>query len=108
MHFVGAYKHAITMGGSYYLAITWPVELTFWQYVLWLEIEVGLIWISLVLLRQKQVVERKPKNTLVERALEAGVINAEQKALIDEAEAARNEAVAVDAFSRRDYAKASA
>ena len=52
--------------------------------------------------------ERKPKATLVERALQARVITEDDKALIAEAEAARDLAVAVDSFSRRDYAELSA
>lgn len=47
--------------------------------------------------RQKRL-ERKPKATLMDRALEAGVIDESERKLVEEAEAARADAVAVDAF----------
>ncbi len=47
--------------------------------------------------------ERKPKDTLVERALEAGVIGQAELATIEEAEEARKHAIAVDSFPRPSY-----
>ena len=52
--------------------------------------------------------EKKPKATLVERALEAKLISEADHALVEEAEAARQGAIAVDSFSRRAYAELSA
>ena len=49
--------------------------------------------------------EHKPSATLIDRALEAGVISAEERSLLDEAEVARAEAVAVDAFKPVEYAE---
>ena len=46
--------------------------------------------------------EKKPKHTLVERALEAGVIDTAEEAILAEAEEARRRAVAVDSFSQRE------
>ena len=47
--------------------------------------------------------ERKPKNTLVARALEAKVIDEDEVRVIEEAEEARNHAVAVDSFPKQAY-----
>ena len=52
--------------------------------------------------------EKKPKATLVERALEAKLISEADRALVEEAEAARQGAIAVDSFSPRAYAELSA
>jgi len=52
--------------------------------------------------RQK-LLDKKPRETLVSRALEAGVITDTENALIAEAEAARQHAIAVDAFKPRSY-----
>ena len=49
-----------------------------------------------------RTLERKPKATLVERALEAGVITEEDHAVLNAAEEARDQAVAVDSFSKRE------
>ncbi len=52
--------------------------------------------------------DKRPKATLVERALETGIITGDEKARVDAAEEARRQAVAVDSFSRRVYAEMSA
>jgi acyl-CoA dehydrogenase len=52
--------------------------------------------------------ERKPRATLLQRALESGVIDEQELARVEAAESARLEATAVDAFSQRDYAEMSA
>ncbi len=48
--------------------------------------------------------EKRPKETLVERALAAGVITPSDRALLEAAEEARAAAVAVDAFPQHEYA----
>ncbi|MEM7516671.1 MAG: acyl-CoA dehydrogenase domain-containing protein, partial [Planctomycetota bacterium] len=50
-----------------------------------------------------KLVERHPKSDLVERALTAGVITAAEKTAIDEANAARDDIVLVDAFTKAEY-----
>ena len=50
-----------------------------------------------------KTLERKPKATLVQRALEAGVITDADAKTLAEAEAARDQAIAVDAFEKRVY-----
>ena len=50
-----------------------------------------------------RTLEKRPKETVVERALEAGLITTEERAVIDDAEEARRAAVAVDSFSSRAY-----
>ncbi len=57
--------------------------------------------------RAKQL-EKKPKETLVERALAAGVITEADRALFDAAEKARWAAIAVDSFPYRVFAEMSA
>ena len=52
--------------------------------------------------------ERKPADTLVERAHAAGIVTDGDRAVIAEAEAARSKAIAVDAFAQRKYAEMSA
>ncbi len=52
--------------------------------------------------------ERKPAATLVQRALDAGLISSEEKELVDSAEAARSESIAVDSFGKKAYAEMSA
>jgi acyl-CoA dehydrogenase len=52
--------------------------------------------------------ERKPTDTLVERAHAAGIVTDGDRAVIAEAEAARSKAIAVDAFAQRKYAEMSA
>ncbi len=49
--------------------------------------------------------EKKPAATLAQRAVEAGVIGTEELRILEEAEAARDEAVAVDSFRQREYAE---
>jgi acyl-CoA dehydrogenase len=52
--------------------------------------------------------EKKPTETLLERAVTADVINAAERTLVEEAERARALAIAVDAFPRRQRAMKSA
>lgn len=49
--------------------------------------------------REKQI-ERKPKDTLFRRAHEAGIIDADELAQLEAADAARDDAVSVDAFEK--------
>jgi len=53
-------------------------------------------------LREKRL-ERRPKSTLVERALAAGIITDQDHARVRKAEEARQAAIAVDSFSRPAY-----
>ncbi len=48
--------------------------------------------------------EKKPAATLLDRALEAGIISDGEKRIVMEAEAARDDAIAVDAFHAHEYA----
>ncbi len=52
--------------------------------------------------------EKRPKETLVRRAVESGVVTPAENALLELAEKARSEAMAVDSFSKRRYAELSA
>jgi acyl-CoA dehydrogenase len=54
--------------------------------------------------REKRL-EKRPAETLVERALASAVINAGEKELLAAADRARDEAIAVDAFPQRSYAE---
>ena len=54
---------------------------------------------------KKKTLEGKPRATLADRALEAKVIDQDELAVLNAAERARQEAVAVDAFRRRPYAR---
>jgi acyl-CoA dehydrogenase len=47
--------------------------------------------------------DRAPGSELADRALEAGVISAEERKLIHEADEARDEVIRVDAFAAEDY-----
>jgi len=58
-------------------------------------------------LREKKL-EKRPADSLLERAVTAGVISTEERAGIEEAERARASAVAVDSFRKRAYAEMSA
>ncbi len=49
--------------------------------------------------------EKRPSESLLERAVAAKVITETERELVEAAKAARNEAVAVDAFSKRTYAE---
>ena len=44
-----------------------------------------------------------PKNDIVERARAAGIIGDEERELIEQAAAARNDVIQVDAFDRETY-----
>jgi acyl-CoA dehydrogenase len=57
---------------------------------------------------EEKRLEKKPRATLVERALAAGVIGDAERGLVEEAEEARRTAVAVDSFSGRAQAELSA
>jgi len=54
-------------------------------------------------MREKKL-EKRPTETLLERAVEAGVLTAAERSQIEEAERARASAIAVDAFPARSYA----
>jgi len=58
-------------------------------------------------LREKKL-EKKPADTLLERAVTANVLSAAERTQIEEAERARAMAIAVDSFPRRAYAEMSA
>jgi acyl-CoA dehydrogenase len=51
------------------------------------------------------VIDRAPGDALVEKALAAGVIRAEERDWLREAEEARAEAIQVDAFAPEDFAR---
>ena len=52
--------------------------------------------------------DKKPSATILDRAVEGEFITSDERELVREAERARNEAIAVDAFQRRAYAEMSA
>jgi len=54
-------------------------------------------------LREKKL-DKRPTETLLDRAVEAGVLTAPERSQIEEAERARASAIAVDAFPARAYA----
>jgi len=54
-----------------------------------------------VAVKEKRL-DKRPKDTLLERAFDAGIVTAAEKSLVDAAEEARRDAVAVDSFSSRE------
>ncbi|HED64574.1 MAG TPA: acyl-CoA dehydrogenase [Planctomycetes bacterium] len=62
-------------------------------------------WSKIHAATRAKELDRKPKATLVERAAEAGIISAEERARIEAAEAARGEAVQVDSFDAGKLAR---
>jgi acyl-CoA dehydrogenase len=57
--------------------------------------------------REKRL-EKKPAATLLDRAVEAGILTSDERSEIEEAERARAAAIAVDSFPRLNYAEMSA